>query len=784
MAGPGPESGPAPCPPHHTHRTLFRSLRSQYLLLSLVTLAAMLGLLLWNAQTLMQQVLEERFEAERQSVAPLLVAALGPLLATRDYATITELVQENERSHKLAYIELRDSRGREVVRAGTPPAAGKALSEAPVVLAGQPLGTVRFAVRTEALAAARERLRRNSLAIGAGVLLAGALLLALGVAWVGRGLSALSQASRRVAEGEYGTRLPGSRVREFDELSVAFNRMAAAIQAQLGELREQQQFLRGVVDTLSEGFLVVDRAGRVLDCNETFLRLHHITRQPGETLMSSVINDQLFRPDGSRLPPEERATSLVLASGQPERGRLLRVQRPDGTVSWASINASPLWRAGEALPYAALATQTDVTRHVLAEQALRAANDSLEQRVQQRTAELQRAKEEAERASHAKSEFLSRMSHELRTPLNAILGFAQLLALERTRLNEADRQKLGQIETAGWHLLALINDVLDLSRIEAGAMSTSSEPVELVALVNETLPLVQAQAERRHITLAGPAPEAGGSWVTADRKRLKQVLANLLSNAVKYNREGGRVWISLTKPDPGRCVLAVHDTGRGFEPAQLQQLYQPFTRFVAAGEVTEGTGIGLVITRRLVELMHGELDVASVAGQGSVFSVTLPAAAAPLPVTGTPAPPAPPAGLEDTPMRLLYVEDNPSNVELMRQVLQLRPAWTLAVAEDGLLGLQRLQHEHFDAALVDIDLPGIDGIELCRRLQALAVAQARPLLPLLALSANAMPADIRRALAAGFQGYITKPIAVPGLLAALDRLLRAGAPTTGPGATP
>jgi len=736
-------------------------------MLSLATLAAMLALLLWNAQNLMQEVLQERYEVERQAVAPLLVAALGPLLASRDYATINELVQENARSRNLAFIELLDSRGREVASAGSV-TEGVAVSSQPVLLAGQPLGTVRFAIRTDALASASERLRRNSLAIGASVLVVGAALLALGITWLSRGLDALGQASRRVAGGDYQTRVQGSRLRELDALATAFNRMAQAIQTQLTELHDNQQFLRGVVDTLSEGFVVVDRDNRIIDCNETFLRLYGLVRPPDGRLEWSKVDVQVYLPDGSPLPPEQRATRAVLASGQALRDRVLRLQRSDGSSAWVSVNATPLWHPGEQQPFAAMATQTDITRHVLAEQALRQSNDSLEQRVQLRTAELQRAKEEAEGASLAKSEFLSRMSHELRTPLNAILGFAQLMAMEG-RLGDADQRKVGQIETAGWHLLALINDVLDLSRIEAGAMSTSAEAVELGALVAESLPLVQAQAARRQIALSAPPPEPGGSWVTADRKRLKQVLANLLSNAVKYNRDGGQVWISLGPLQDGGRVLAVHDSGRGFEPAQLQQLYQPFVRFVPDGEATEGTGIGLVITRRLVELMHGRLQVASTAGQGSVFSVWLPAASAPqAPPPHALLPPAPPPDVALLPLKLLYVEDNPSNVELLRQVLQLRPAWSLSVAEDGLKGLARLQAESFDLALVDIDLPGIDGIELCRRLRADPDAHQPPLL---ALSANAMPADTQRAMAAGFEAYVTKPIDVLRLLAQLDQVL-------------
>jgi CheY-like chemotaxis protein len=270
-----------------------------------------------------------------------------------------------------------------------------------------------------------------------------------------------------------------------------------------------------------------------------------------------------------------------------------------------------------------------------------------------------------------------------------------------------------------------------------------------------------------------PAVDPGGAWVLADRRRLKQVLANLLSNAVKYNRRGGQVEIGVAAARDGRRAFTVRDSGRGFSAAQLGQLYQPFTRFARDGDAIEGTGIGLVITKRLVELMGGSIAVESVAGEGSTFAVELPLAQPPAPpaVAAAAADPQTPARAQRATRRVLYVEDNPSNVDLLRQVLMLRPGIVLTVAEDGLAGLALAATERYDLAIIDIDLPGIDGVELCRRLKADPATRA---LPLIALSANAMDADIERARAAGFELYLTKPIDVPRLLAEIDAVLDAG----------
>ncbi|MBK9362984.1 MAG: PAS domain-containing protein [Rubrivivax sp.] len=427
-----------------------------------------------------------------------------------------------------------------------------------------------------------------------------------------------------------------------------------------------------------------------------------------------------------------------------------RVVWPDGTVRWLASRSTAIEDdAGRVQRRIGL--NWDVTEAVLAEQAMR-------------------ERELAVAESRAKSRFLSRISHELRTPLNAVLGFAQLLREEPAAADAAERRRwLGHIEEAGRHLLALIDDVLDLSRAESGDLRLDLQPVPLGELVAATLPLVERDARTRDVALiVDPAP--AGS-VQADPLRLRQVLLNLLSNAIKYNRPGGRVRVSSSRQG-GWITLQVADTGRGIDALALRDAFEPFNRLGAEGLGIEGTGIGLAIAKALVEQMHGRIEVQSRAGEGSVFSVTLPLAGGEAaPAALSPAPPpssaAPPAAVR--PARVLYIEDNEVNALLVREVLAPHDWVTLETAADGRSGLQRVRDWQPDLVLLDMQLPDMDGIAV---LQALRADPATAALRCVALSANAMPEDIAAARAAGAIDYWTKPIRLPEFLEQLAQLLR------------
>ena len=380
---------------------------------------------------------------------------------------------------------------------------------------------------------------------------------------------------------------------------------------------------------------------------------------------------------------------------------------------------------------------------------------------------LRAAKEIAEVASRSKSEFLSRMSHELRTPLNSILGFAQLLELDPA-INgaEATRMKINHIRSAGKHLLEMVNEVLDLSRIEAGALGLSLETIEVGRLVSDCVSLIMPQAEARKIRVDVVTAER--CWVRADRTRLRQAVMNLLSNAIKYNRPAGEVVASISA-DREQVSIALRDTGSGLSGEQIAALFQPFNRLGAEITSTEGSGIGLVIAKQLVEAMGGSVQVSSKPDEGSTFTLVFPrtapgAADISMPVAVLPAI----GGDRNAHYVVLYIEDNPANVELVREMLKLDTRIHLEVATDGESGLDAAIKLKPHLILLDINLPGLDGYQVVKQLRA-DPELAR--IPCIALSANAMTSDLGRARSAGFADYITKPFDVELLLSKLNTFL-------------
>ncbi|CDQ08857.1 PAS/PAC sensor hybrid histidine kinase [Acidithiobacillus ferrivorans] len=380
------------------------------------------------------------------------------------------------------------------------------------------------------------------------------------------------------------------------------------------------------------------------------------------------------------------------------------------------------------------------------------------------------AKSAAEKANRAKSDFLSSMSHELRSPLNAILGFAQLMESDSPSPTPSQAANIKQILQGGWYLLELIDEILDLAVIESGRLALSLESVSISEVMIECQAMIEPQAKKRGIRMSFP-PRAFDNFVKVDRTRFKQVLINLLSNAIKYNRTDGTVVVACATIAPERIRISVTDTGVGLSAEKLAQLFQSFNRLGQEAGAEEGTGIGLVVTKRLVELMGGEIGVESSIGVGSVFWIELTAAASPQSGAGiTESTPVVQVQVHnDAPLRtLLYVEDNQANLKLVEQLIARRPDMRLLSAEDGHLGVEIARAFLPEVILMDINLPGISGIE------AMQILRKDPLtahIPVVALSANAIPHDIVKGLEAGFFRYLTKPIKVNEFLHTLDEAL-------------
>ncbi len=514
-------------------------------------------------------------------------------------------------------------------------------------------------------------------------------------------------------------------------------------------LRDQQFYTRSLIESNIDALITTDPSGIISDVNKQMEALTGCTRDEliGAPFKNYFTDAERAEAGIKRVLSETKLTNYELTA----RGR-------DGKETVVSYNATTFYDRDRTLQ-GVFAAARDITERRILDQALEETNVAL-----------QAAKLAAEQANLAKSDFLSNMSHELRSPLNAILGFAQLMESGTPPPTLAQRQSIDQILQAGWYLLELINEILDLALIESGKLSLSREPTSLAEVLNDCRGMIEPLALKSGIGLTFPCLD-GTVFVKADRTRLKQVLINLLSNAIKYNRAGGSVEVICTVSATHRTRIGVHDTGDGLSPEQIAQLFQPFNRLGQESGSEEGTGIGLVVSKRLVELMDGEIGVQSTAGVGSVFWIELHATHAPQLVavaTELKAPVAARVPSEAPLHTVLCVEDNPANLMLVEKLLERRLDIRLLVAKDGIRGVETARAERPDVILMDINLPGISG------LIALGILSEDPQtagIPVIALSANAMPRDIEKGLAAGFFRYLTKPIKVNEFMDTLDSAL-------------
>lgn len=510
-------------------------------------------------------------------------------------------------------------------------------------------------------------------------------------------------------------------------------------------LAESERRLQAILNHSPAAISLKDTSGRYILTNREFDRL------AGTAADASVgkIDTDLFPPRLADVYRANDAQALVKQHGlEMEETFLL----PDGAHIYHSIKF-PLLDA-EARPYALCTIAIDITERKKADDALKM------------------ARLEAERSNRAKSDFLSRMSHDLRTPLNAILGFAQLLELDD--LGPDKQESVSQILRGGQHLLGLINEVLDIARIEAGHLSLSPEPVHARELVQIAVDMVRPLAVERGLTLVVDEMP-GDVMISADRQRLTQVLLNLLSNAVKYNRARGRVTLGFEQID-SRLRISVSDTGAGISPKRLALLFQPFERLGAEQTPVEGTGLGLALSRGLAEAMGGTLGVTSVVDEGSTFWIELEVSDAPR--TAIEAAHAgqaeESAGPPSTTGVVLYIEDNQSNVRLMERVLQRRPGIQLVHAARGDEGLRLAREKRPDLILLDLHLPDMSGMDVLHYLWQDTVLRQ---IPVAVLSADATPAQARRLKASGAVAYLTKPLDISEVMNLLDDQLRHGLAT-------
>lgn len=559
-------------------------------------------------------------------------------------------------------------------------------------------------------------------------------------------LQTINEMAGKIGRGDYFQQAPDFNVDELRETSQSLAQMGKKLGQANSELlitqeklREREAYLEAIVSSVDDTIIEMDEDGTLKNILKVDPALKGIRYLPGPTIQSLSILDK--NSEDELLAKIKSA----IQTGQPESIEY-QIETPNGTrFRQARITSVQNARS-------ATISVRDITERKEMEQSIVEARDL------------------AEKASLAKSQFLSNMSHELRTPLNAVLGFSQVLGMDpEAPLTESQADCVHEIEKAGHHLLELINEILDLAKIESGKISLSIEPVAVPVIMKEALSLIKPMAENYGVKINIPENPCKGRFIFADKVRIKQVLINLLTNAIKYNKQNGIVDFYCSF-ESGRMYFHVNDTGLGIPGEEIEEIFKPFYRLNATKNVIEGTGIGLSMVQQLLKLMGGEINVESQVGVGSKFVVSLPLAPDPLDI-GT----VIPDQIEQDLLRdniqaktILYVEDNPSNLTLIERIMGYIPHTKLITAVSAEIGIDLARAHRPDVILMDINLPDMDGYEMLGRLHGYPETAA---IPLIAVSANAMEKDIEYALALGFKDYITKPIHVSDFIDKMKRIL-------------
>jgi PAS domain S-box-containing protein len=534
-------------------------------------------------------------------------------------------------------------------------------------------------------------------------------------------------------------------------------------------LQPSREFLSALIEHFSDGIIACDETGSIIVFNKAAREFHGLS---AESLPPRRWSEHygLYHRDGKhRLPLDDlplfralkgdviRDQEIVIEAKNGIRRRVFASGRAIYDAGGEKVGAVVTIRAGTD-PDEAAAREREIIR----EEAVRAEAADAERRISAILEGAQRAREGAVRANEAKNAFIARMSHELRTPLNAILGFSQLLNAD---MADRDRENVEQIIRSGRHLLKLIDEVLDFARVEAGRTALSLAPVAVAEAITKATDQIRATAAERRISLDVGRVSQLGYFVLADREKLTQVLINLLTNAIQYNREGGKVTVNCVKSAEGRVRITVNDTGEGMTSEQTERLFKPFERLEADRKGIPGTGLGLALSKLLVEGMGGTLGVESVPGEGSTFWCELrgtETGQADVPITEVAAEPA----TSTAAYRVLLIEDNLSNVRLMQKIMRRRPDVALLTATEGALGVEMARTSRPDLVLLDVNLPDLEGNEVLAQLRKETDLAD---VPVIVVSADGTSQRVQQMLAGGAREYVAKPFDVQQLLATLEK---------------